>query len=459
MSRLLTAICIFVNLGILQAQPPAAPSQPAPLAAQPSQSPDPALKFTKVDDALRSEADALDEQFEKRGLVLHDPSLQAYVDSIGHRVLGDRPVPEKVTWRFLVVSDPAANAFALPNGSVYLTTGLLALLENEAQLAGVIGHETAHIFERHPYLENRDIRKKTVISEIIATAAAFAPGGFAARLATAAGANVSTLLLVESVYGYSRAMESQADQEGLVSMSAAGYDPHAMAVAFELLDEESSFEFQPRSTFFHDHPDPKKRREDAMTFAGAHTPPNPRTGSKLDYITAIAPAIVFNINADLESRRPRSAVARASRLVEVFPTDPQYQVLLGESYRTLGAKSTVPTLDELTSDGQSRERKQVLSMSAEEEQRDLLKNPANLATLKENQTNAEKAFLAAIARNPDYALAYRELGFLYQDEGRYADAATNYRHYLQLVADTSLDRLRIRRRLAEVEKLQAPPPH
>lgn len=455
MSRLLTAICLFVNLGLLQAQPTSAPSQPTPLPAQPSQSPGPAFQFTKVDDALRSEADALDEQFEKRGLVLHDPSLQAFVDSVGQRVLGDRPVPEKVTYRFLVLCDPTVNAFALPNGSLYLTTGLLALLENEAQLAGVIGHESAHVYERHPYLENRDVRKKTVIAEIIATAVAFAPGGYAARLATAAGANVSTLLLVESIYGYSRAMESQADRDGLAAMTVAGYDPRAMAVTFELLDQESDLEYQSRPTFYHDHPDLAKRQEDALAFAAAHTPPNPRVGAKLDYLTVIAPAIVININADIESRRPRSAVARASRLVEAFPADPQYQVLLGESYRTLGAKTTVPTSDEFTPEGQSQQRKQVLKMTEEEEQKALLKSPASQATLKDNQAKAEKAFLTAIERNPDYALAYRELGFLYQDEARYADAAANYTHYLQLVADTSLDRLRIRRRLAEVEKLQA----
>jgi predicted Zn-dependent protease len=55
----------------------------------------------------------------------------------------------------------------MPNGSFHITTGLLAPLENEAQLAGVLGHETAHIDERHPYLENRSLRKKTVASEII----------------------------------------------------------------------------------------------------------------------------------------------------------------------------------------------------------------------------------------------------------------------------------------------------
>ena len=459
MSRILTAIFIFVSFGFLEAQQASVPSQPIPISVRPSEGPGAAFQFTKVDNNLWAEAEAIDAQFEKRGLVLHDPDLQAFVDTVGKRVLGDRPVPEKVTYRFLVLCDHTVNAFALPNGSVYITTGLLALLENEAQLAGVLGHEMAHIYERHPYIENRSIRKKTVVSEIIAAAAAFVPGGYAAWLATAAATNISTLLLVESVYGYSRAMESQADHDGLAAMAVAGYDPHAMAVAFELLDQDRTLEYEPRPTFYHDHPNLTKRREEALAFADAHTAASARIGLKTDYVNAVAPAIVFNINADIESRRPRTAVAHATRLVNAFPGDPQYQVLLGDSYRTLGAKTTVPTPDEYTPDGESKQRKQVLKMTEEEEQKALLKTPESQVTLRENQAKAEKAFLAAIERNPEYALAYRELGFLYQDESRLADAAINYRHYLQLVAGTSLDRLRIGRRLAEVEKLQAAQSH
>ena len=240
MSRILSAIFVFVICGFLEAQQPSPPSQPTLLGVHVSEGPGAAFQFTKVDNDYRAEADAVDAQYEKRGVVLHDPDLQAYIDSVGNRVLGGRSVPEKVTYRFLVLRDPTVNAFALPNGSVYITTGLLALLENEAQLAGVLGHETAHIYERHPYLENRSIRKKTVAAEIIAVAAACAPGGYASWLAATAATNISTLILVESVYGYSRELESQADQDGLAAMTVAGYNPHAMAVAFELLDQDST---------------------------------------------------------------------------------------------------------------------------------------------------------------------------------------------------------------------------
>jgi hypothetical protein len=455
MFRTLSAISIFVIFGFLEAQQPFSPSQPTPIGGHVSEGPGAAFQFTKIDETLRAEADAVDAQYEKRGLVLHDPDLQAYIDSAGNRVLGDLAVPEKVTYRFLVLRDPMVNAFALPNGSIYITTGLLALLENEAQLAGVLGHEAAHIYERHPYIENRSLRKKTVASEIISAVTVFVPGGYASWLAATAAANVSNLLLVESVYGYSRELESQADHDGLAAMTAAGYNPHAMAVAFELLDQDRTLEYEPYPTFYHDHPKLTKRREEALAFADAHTPANARIGTPRDYVTAVAPAIVSNIDTDLESRRPRTAAARATRLVDAFPGVPQYQVLLGDSYRALGAKTSVPSPDELTPEGEDKQRRNVLKMSEQEEQKALLKTPESQATLKENQAKAENAFLAAIETDPHYALAYRELGFLCQDESRFADAALNYGHYLQQVADTSLDRLRIARRLAEVEKLQA----
>lgn len=430
-------------------------ASPGEVQAQVSNGPGAAFQFTKVDDNLLAEANAIDAQYEKQGLVLHDPGLQAYIDAVGKRVLGDRPIPDKVTYRFLVMRDPMVNSFAYPNGSVYITTGLLALLENEAQLAGVLGHESAHIYERHSYLENRSIRKKIVASEIISLAAGSVPGSYGLAAASAAvAANISNLLMLESIFGYSRDKESQADRDGLAAMTVAGYDPHAMAATFELLDQDRTLEYEPHPTFYQDHPKLAERRKQALAVANAHTPREVRTGTRQDYLTAVAPAIVSNINTDIESRRPRTAVARATRLVNAFPGDAQYQTLLGSSYRALGAETALPTKAELAPKGEDQQRKEVLKMSEQQEQEALLKTPEGQATLKENQAKAQKAFLGAIQSDPQYALAYRELGFLYEDESRYSDAAANYQRYLQLVASNSLDRLRIKRRLLQCQNRQ-----
>ena len=459
MRTCMVAVSFVVFCSMLAAQEVSANSGAAAhsaVQAQVSNEPGAAFHFTKADDALLAEANAIDAQYEKKGLILHDPGLQAYIDAVGKRVLGDRPAPEKVTYRFLVLRDPMVNAFALSNGSVYIPTGLLSLLENEAQLASVLAHETAHVYERHPYIENRSIRKKVVVSKIIMAAAVSVPGGSVLAVASAVAASeVSNLLLLESIYGYSRELESQADSDGLAAMTVAGYDPHAMAATFDLLDKYSTLEYESHFTLFHDHPKPAERREQAIAFANAHTSKEARTGTTQDYLaavlTAIVPAIVDDAYNDLESRRPRTAVARATRLANAFPRDPQYQLLLGDSYRALGAETALPTKEELASSGKAQQRKEVLKMSEQNEQDALLKTPEGQATLKENQAKAEKAFLTANQIDPQYALAYRELGFLYEEESRYSDAVANYQRYLELVAPNNLDRLRIRRRLAQCQ--------
>ncbi len=109
--------------------------------------------FTKVDLDLLEQCNLLDKRLEKDGAVYLDESLNSYLDRVGKSVLPKDGTPERVEWRFHVLRDPLANAFALPNGSIYVNLGLLALLDNEAQLAAVLAHEVTHVLNRHSYLE------------------------------------------------------------------------------------------------------------------------------------------------------------------------------------------------------------------------------------------------------------------------------------------------------------------
>lgn len=433
---------------------------PAPISASAAATyngPGAAFQFNSDDLRLLDEANRLDAAFEQKGLVLHDPGVQAYIDSVGARILAYRPVPANVRFRLFVLRDPAINAMSLPNGSVYINTGLLAVLENEAQLASIVSHETAHVYDRHPYLENRSAGEKSLAIQIISAAANGFSGGY--WLAAVAGSKIGAVLLKESIYGYSRQMEREADRDGLAAMAAAGYDPRAMAAALKLIDQDSNLEYRSRPGFYADHPKNQDREQAAEAYAETNTPPGARTGSEQDYLAAMAPAIADNVQSDLETRRLRSAVAAAARLVNAFPSVPQYQMLLGESYRDLGAETPQPTQEELTEKGENQQRKLSTRLTEQQEQQRLLDMPGGRATLQHNQAAAEKAFLMAIEERPGDALAYRELGFLYEDEGRDADAAENYRHYLKLVANTSLDRYRIERRLAAIESRQTAASH
>jgi hypothetical protein len=128
-------------------------------------------------------------------------------------------------------------------------------------------------------------------------------------------------------------------------------------------------------------------------------------------------------------------------------------VLLADSYRELGAKTKLPTPDERTRHGQGEHRKAYFSMTEEEEQKRLVAKPEGQAALRDNQATAEQLYKSVLANNPNYADAHRGLGFLFEQEDKYGDAATEYQTYLQMVAGTSMDRLRIERRLATVKKL------
>src|SRR5262249_52894121 len=103
------------------------------------------FRFSPADEKLLEDANELDRQFEKKGLVYHDPAAEDYLVRIAKNLLAGAQPPDRVSYRFHILRDPMVNAFALPNGSIYVNTGLIAALENEGQLASVLGHEITHV--------------------------------------------------------------------------------------------------------------------------------------------------------------------------------------------------------------------------------------------------------------------------------------------------------------------------
>jgi len=419
---------------------------PSPTVAQ--EGVEPTFQFTKVDLALLDEVKEVDRQMEKKSLLFTDPELTAYLQNIADRMLSDKAAPDKVTYRVRVLRDPLVNAFALPNGSIYVNTGLLAVLENEAQLAAVLGHEVTHAAARHSYLQNRSLRKKSVALHVLAavgSAGTYFPSGSVFGSTLTLASNVSSIVLVASVFGYSQNMEREADRVGLDLMTRGKYDPAAMPATFERLDEK--LEVEPVETFYHTHPKLVERIATSRQLAANRRLEDVRQTTEADYLAHVAPAICYNIQADLASRRARTAIARADRLVRWKPDEPLYQSLLADGYRVLGAKTTEPGPDELDRRGQSEHRKRLLRMTEEEEQHELLKAPGGIDRKKNNQAKAEEIYLSTIEKNSSSAEAHRGLGMLYEDQEQFEDAAREFRKYLELAPPDAMDRLRIERRL------------
>jgi len=163
-----------------------------------------------------------------------DPEVQAYVQGIGERLARNSPRRE-VRYRFHVVEMEEPNAFALPGGHVYVSRGLLALVNSEEELANVLAHEVAHVALRHHAYRQLEVRKAKVYGAIATLIGALVGGGTGAMLAAQGGLVAGQGMLA----AYGRDQEREADWLGQEIARDAGWDPLAMASFLRSLDRQT----------------------------------------------------------------------------------------------------------------------------------------------------------------------------------------------------------------------------
>jgi predicted Zn-dependent protease len=205
--------------------------------------------FSKDQDIQLGKENA--DQVRKQMKVINDPVLTDYVNRVGKRLAAAPEAQQSgFPFTFEVVADPSINAFALPGGPMFINTGLLKAVDNEAQLAGVMGHEMSHVILRHG-------TNQATKAEFIRLPAILAQAGggssLTARMAQGGIALLSTGVLLK----FSRSAESQADLTGSHLMAEAGYDPREMARFFDKLNAQGGRSLQ----FLSDHPNPANREK------------------------------------------------------------------------------------------------------------------------------------------------------------------------------------------------------
>jgi predicted Zn-dependent protease len=166
------------------------------------------------------------------GGAYEDPVLQSYVAGIGARLARTSELPN-LRFTFTVLNSDIVNAFALPGGYVYVTRGLLALANDEAELAGVLAHEIGHITARH----TAERYSRGVVTGLGAAVLGALSGERAVADLLQTGAELY-------VRGYSREQEMQADTLGVRYLSRAGYDPGAVASFLSVMQANSRIEAQ-----------------------------------------------------------------------------------------------------------------------------------------------------------------------------------------------------------------------
>lgn len=231
---------------------------------------------------------------QKQYKAYNSPALQDYVDSVGQKIARHSHRPN-LQYHFTVLDTPGINAFALPGGYIYITRGLLAYLNSEAELAAVLGHEIGHVTARHSVRQ----ASATQVADVgIALASIFVPGVGSSNL----GQGLAGALLS----GYGRDHELEADRLGAEYLARTEYDPQAMIRVIgvlknqELLDAEIAKQEgrQPRRYhgLFATHPDNDTRLQQAVGASAHLTVAQPREGYT-DFLQHMD-GLVFNDSAD-----------------------------------------------------------------------------------------------------------------------------------------------------------------
>jgi len=233
--------------------------------------------FMSPSDEVRVGAQEHPKILARFGGVYDDPDLGGYVAEIGGRLVANSEMPN-FPFTFTVLNSPEVNAFALPGGYVYVTRGLVALANSEAELAGVIGHEIGHVVARHTAQRYSQ---------------AVAAGVGAALLGAVVGSDAQQIAQLGSelyLAGFSREQEFQADELGVRYLKNAGYESYAMADFLEQLSRNKSLQEKileddlPDADFFSTHPNTPDRVARARA-AGA--PGTTRRDALLDTVSGL----------------------------------------------------------------------------------------------------------------------------------------------------------------------------
>jgi predicted Zn-dependent protease len=265
-------------------------------------------------------------EMEKRVDWIRDPIVQVYVDKIGHSILkeaGSTPFD----FTFHVVKGTEPNAFAMPGGHIFLTSGLIILAENDQEVAGVMSHEVAHVTGRHiAQLIDRSKRLNIASLAAMIAGALLGGGGTASEAITATAMATAEALTLK----YTRENETDADQNGLRFLIRAGYDPDGLITFLNKIYKTSLIASSSRiPLYLSTHPAIETRISFLENLL--RTGPKPQGPFR-----SIGDFRRFQTKVFVEEREPHIAVSHFESLVKTHPRDDNALFGLGLAFRKMG---------------------------------------------------------------------------------------------------------------------------
>ncbi|MBW0008174.1 MAG: M48 family metalloprotease, partial [Sphingomonas sp.] len=352
----------------------------------------PGYKPTERDEiGLWKEMERVEEEIAGSNLLITDPNITGYLQNIIGTVGG----PAAKDFRIYLARISDFNAMMFPTGFAVVFSGLLLRMRNEAQLAGVIAHESGHFLRRHMIRSWRDQKRKTDIFAIGAMLAGV--GGAGAGVYLGDYVQLAQLGTILSLFQYSRAMEAEADAMGARLIAETGYPPVEMANIWEQLIGEENASARYRG---------KRRRR------GSIFDTHPSEGSRMIDLRADAAEITVPGKA-YDNRRERYLAT----------IGPIRQMLLDDQVKLNDPGASQYLIETLAQDGWNG-----LLRFYEGEIWRLRNRPGD-------EARAAQSYAAAVAYPDAPAEAWRSHGIELMKQGRAGEAKTAFRRYLTMKPD------------------------
>lgn len=262
--------------------------------------------------------------FESNGLIYPDQTLEDYLNRIAVK-LQSQPADLKI--RVKVIKDTHLNAFAYPNGMIYIYSGLLARMDNEAQLAAVLAHEITHCTQRHALRAFREAKDQPALLRAVQHTLSKNRG-----LKDMAG----FMGISGAIAGFSshiRELEAEADRMGVELMVRAGYDPREALFIFDKMTSEMEQEgFE--EPLLGSHPTVGQRVAHLQNLIDTQCPQNGSATPKREiFLTKLVRLFLDNAELDIRQGRFQAARSGVEKHLRIKTDDSRAYFLLGEIYR------------------------------------------------------------------------------------------------------------------------------
>jgi Zn-dependent protease with chaperone function len=344
------------------------------------------LLASEAEQMLWQKSEREQRTFESNGLIYADLQLEEYLNQVVARLIPET-VPADLVIRVKVIKSPYLNAFAYPNGMIYIHSGLLARMENEAQLAAVLAHEMVHCIHRHALRAFRKYSHQPAY--LIAVQKMLLKTKGLQRVAHSIGVTGA----MAAISGYARELEAEADRIGFEWVLRAGYNPKEALALFDQMLSDLAQDGCEEPFFFGSHPQIGQRADNLQNLSvPAMIDVSASKKSSQAFLAKLGHVLLYNAHLDLRLGRFKVARESVEKFLGIKPDDTRAYFLLGEIHRQRGRRSDVQA--------------------------------------------ALDYYLRAIRLDPSFAAPHKAIGLIHYKKGQHALAKKFFESCLQLSPDS-----------------------